>query len=621
MPLKVAVIGAGPAGLATARYLKWAHLFFAIEPIQIRVFEAEDDIGGTFKYRVYEDAELVSSKYLTAFSDHRLPRDAADYVTPAVYVQYLNEYCDRFELRPHIECSSKVTRTQRVDGGGHIVTVTRKDGTNFDYACDAVAVCSGLNLEPRIPPIPGLERVPKVLHSSQFKTRDQLRDIKSDKPTVVIVGTGETGQDLGQLAATTETVKHVVMCHRDGFVVAPKTAPTPIMFGFWGRNSKVNDKPVDCSIASLFDTAYVPPKLQSSQLLWDFYNQQIDVTFSLIGGTLVGWDQHVGGMRRERMHIDHFFPAKSTRAVPYISAPWRPPISVMERIRRFFFYIKELDVDTKGRYIDVAPWPEYVDEDGVLHFRETGRPESEKMKQMVVKPDIILFATGYTRRFPFLDESYGTPDTADVRAIYHSNDVSVGFLGFVRPNLGAIPTLAEMQTQFWILQLLRSKYPNVPGLAPSPTGLPLDPNALPGYDIDWKLHPRCGRDPWAEKRGVDHESYVYQLALDIGSAPRFSYVFSKGFKAFYTWAMGSNFNAKFRLVGPWKNEEESLRIMRGELFDIVKRSGGIMYMTANSLIPFFMFGTMSMAIHTWEWTKSLFRPWTRKGGQIRLPEC
>lgn len=58
MPLKVAVIGAGPAGLATARYLKWAHLFFAIEPIQIRVFEAEDDIGGTFKYRVYEDAEV-----------------------------------------------------------------------------------------------------------------------------------------------------------------------------------------------------------------------------------------------------------------------------------------------------------------------------------------------------------------------------------------------------------------------------------------------------------------------------------------------------------------------------------------------------------------------------------
>lgn len=62
MPLRVAVVGAGPAGLATARYLKWAHLYFAIEPIEVRVFEAEEDIGGTFKYRVYEDAE-VSSHY------------------------------------------------------------------------------------------------------------------------------------------------------------------------------------------------------------------------------------------------------------------------------------------------------------------------------------------------------------------------------------------------------------------------------------------------------------------------------------------------------------------------------------------------------------------------------
>lgn len=58
MPLRVAVIGAGPAGLATTRYLKWAHQFFAIEPIEVRVFEKEDDIGGTFKYRVYEAAEV-----------------------------------------------------------------------------------------------------------------------------------------------------------------------------------------------------------------------------------------------------------------------------------------------------------------------------------------------------------------------------------------------------------------------------------------------------------------------------------------------------------------------------------------------------------------------------------
>lgn len=164
----------------------------------------------------------MSSKYLTAFSDHRLPPDAPDYLTPERYVEYLNEYCDRFQLRQHIELSSPVTRVRRRKAGGHVVTVSRADGTTFEYECDAVAVCSGLNVEPRIPPVKGLERVPKVLHSSEFKTRDQLRAIKSEKPTVVIVGTGETAQDLGEITVTTENIKHVVMCHRDGFIVAPK---------------------------------------------------------------------------------------------------------------------------------------------------------------------------------------------------------------------------------------------------------------------------------------------------------------------------------------------------------------------------------------------------------------
>lgn len=55
--MKVAVIGAGPSGLVTLKYLTTAHHYFPIEPIEVICFEAESEIGGTFKYRVYEDAE------------------------------------------------------------------------------------------------------------------------------------------------------------------------------------------------------------------------------------------------------------------------------------------------------------------------------------------------------------------------------------------------------------------------------------------------------------------------------------------------------------------------------------------------------------------------------------
>lgn len=56
--MKVAVIGGGPSGLATLKFLITAHQYFDIPPIEARLFEAEETIGGTFAYRVYEDAEV-----------------------------------------------------------------------------------------------------------------------------------------------------------------------------------------------------------------------------------------------------------------------------------------------------------------------------------------------------------------------------------------------------------------------------------------------------------------------------------------------------------------------------------------------------------------------------------
>src|SRR6266498_2388619 len=57
--MRVAVIGAGPSGLVTLKYLKTAHEFFpGMEPIEAMLFEAESSIGGTYKYRSYEDAEV-----------------------------------------------------------------------------------------------------------------------------------------------------------------------------------------------------------------------------------------------------------------------------------------------------------------------------------------------------------------------------------------------------------------------------------------------------------------------------------------------------------------------------------------------------------------------------------
>lgn len=140
---------------------------------------------------------------------------------------------------------------------------------------------------------------------------------------------------------------------------------------------------------------------------------------------------------------------------------------------------------------------------------------------------------------------------------------------------GAIPPLAELQAQLWVLNLLRHKYPQQ---VPSPVVAPGEaayPDSVPHYEVDYALKARGGHDFFKTKHGVEQESYAYQLALDIGAAPTLSFMMRQGFKAFFTWAMGSNLNPKFRLVGPWKWKAGALEIMRGELFDVVKQTGGV----------------------------------------------
>lgn len=58
--MKVAIIGGGPAGLTTLRFLSEAHKYFPIPALELRLFEAEASIGGTFVYRVYEEAEVCT---------------------------------------------------------------------------------------------------------------------------------------------------------------------------------------------------------------------------------------------------------------------------------------------------------------------------------------------------------------------------------------------------------------------------------------------------------------------------------------------------------------------------------------------------------------------------------
>jgi dimethylaniline monooxygenase (N-oxide forming) len=162
---------------------------------------------------------MVSSKQLTTFSDFRQSIQAPDFLATSTYCDYLENYCTNFKLWSHIQLSTKVTKIGRVGGKGHVVTYISSDDSANDWSCDAVAICTGLHVVPNIPHIQGIQSIPTVLHSSEFKERNQFGFGKD----VMILGSGETGMDLAYLAVTSPT-KSVTLCHRDGFLCAPKVS-------------------------------------------------------------------------------------------------------------------------------------------------------------------------------------------------------------------------------------------------------------------------------------------------------------------------------------------------------------------------------------------------------------
>ncbi len=96
--------------------------------------------------------------------------------------------------------------------------------------------------------------------------------------------------------------------------------------------------------------------------------------------------------------------------------------------------------------IELAPWPNGVkkvrdeetgEEVEILEFPDNGSPEAARLKtQEPVKPDVIIFATGYRREFPFLSDEDPSLKDCKVRGVYNNIEDGFAYIGFIRPAIG-----------------------------------------------------------------------------------------------------------------------------------------------------------------------------------------
>jgi dimethylaniline monooxygenase (N-oxide forming) len=186
---RVAVIGAGISGLATARCL----LEEGLDPV---VFEQAAQSGGLWGEAgegsvLYPSLRTNTSKHTFAFSGLPFPDAAPDYPSWSEVRAYVEKFVAHAGLRAHLRYNTAVESVEPTDSW-HWRVRTRTGQTIQEDEFDAVAVCSGRIHDPSLPPFPGADRFgDSILHSSSYRGPEAFAGRQ-----VVVVGVGSSGVDL-----------------------------------------------------------------------------------------------------------------------------------------------------------------------------------------------------------------------------------------------------------------------------------------------------------------------------------------------------------------------------------------------------------------------------------------
>ncbi|MFI6311792.1 FAD-dependent oxidoreductase [Nocardia fusca] len=198
---RIAIVGAGIAGLVCAKVL--SEDGFAVE-----VFDRAPDIGGVWsETRRYPGLRAQSSKYTYHFSDHPMPADYPRVLDGARMQEYLASYVRAFGLTDRLRLRTEVVAADPVDGGW-LLEIRDLDGVHRT-SCDHLVIANGVFSEPELPDFAGMTEFGRaggqLGHSTQFLDVDAVRD-----RSVVVVGYGAAACDLAteisRVAAETTVV-------------------------------------------------------------------------------------------------------------------------------------------------------------------------------------------------------------------------------------------------------------------------------------------------------------------------------------------------------------------------------------------------------------------------------
>jgi len=171
---KVAIVGAGSAGLATAALLRRAGA-------EALVLEAGPEPGAAWRER-YDRLRLHTPRLLSGLPGLRIPRRYGRWVSRDDLLAYFHEYAAPLDVRTD-------ARVERIERDGD---AWRLDTGQGPLSAQAVIVATGYNGAPFVPDWPGREGFTgELIHSSEYRNPAPFRG-----RDVLVVGAGNSGAEI-----------------------------------------------------------------------------------------------------------------------------------------------------------------------------------------------------------------------------------------------------------------------------------------------------------------------------------------------------------------------------------------------------------------------------------------
>jgi putative flavoprotein involved in K+ transport len=169
----ITVIGAGPAGLASAAMLKRAGEHVVVLDRR--------EVGEVWATR-YDRLHLHTVRWLSGLPGYPMPRELGKWPARDAVAEYLRRYAAHHDLE--VRTFIDVERVDRADSGWSVSTT---DGT---IGSERVVVATGQSNVPFLPDWPG-EFAGDLIHSASYRNPEPYRGRR-----VLVVGTGNSGAEI-----------------------------------------------------------------------------------------------------------------------------------------------------------------------------------------------------------------------------------------------------------------------------------------------------------------------------------------------------------------------------------------------------------------------------------------